>query len=38
MKTYMFPGQGSQARGMGADLFDAFPELTARADAVLGTA
>lgn len=36
MKTYMFPGQGSQLRGMGGDLFDAFPELTARADAVLG--
>jgi malonyl CoA-acyl carrier protein transacylase len=36
MKTYMFPGQGSQLRGMGTDLFDAFPELTARADAVLG--
>lgn len=36
MKTYMFPGQGSQARGMGGSLFDAFPELTAKADAVLG--
>lgn len=36
MKTYMFPGQGSQARGMGGDLFDAYPELTAKADAVLG--
>jgi malonyl CoA-acyl carrier protein transacylase len=36
MKTYMFPGQGSQARGMGGDLFDAFPELTAKADEVLG--
>ncbi len=36
MKTYMFPGQGSQVRGMGGDLFDAFPELTAKADAVLG--
>jgi len=36
MKTYMFPGQGSQARGMGGELFDAFPELTAKADAVLG--
>ncbi|WP_285222339.1 MULTISPECIES: ACP S-malonyltransferase [unclassified Lysobacter] len=32
----MFPGQGSQARGMGGDLFDAFAELTAKADAVLG--
>lgn len=36
MKTYMFPGQGSQVRGMGGSLFDAFPELTAKADAVLG--
>ncbi len=36
MKTYMFPGQGSQTRGMGGSLFDAFPELTAKADAVLG--
>ncbi|CAM2010005.1 ACP S-malonyltransferase [Acanthopleuribacter pedis] len=36
MKTMMFPGQGAQARGMGADLFDAFPELTAQADAILG--
>lgn len=36
MKTYMFPGQGSQARGMGGVLFDEFPELTAKADAVLG--
>ena len=36
MKTYMFPGQGSQSRGMGGSLFDEFPELTAKADAVLG--
>ncbi|MFD0727075.1 ACP S-malonyltransferase [Lysobacter brunescens] len=36
MKTYMFPGQGSQARGMGGELFDAFPALTAKADEVLG--
>lgn len=36
MKTYMFPGQGSQVRGMGGDLFDAFPALTAKADEVLG--
>ena len=36
MKTYMFPGQGSQARGMGGSLFDEFPELTAKADSVLG--
>ncbi|MBM0104586.1 ACP S-malonyltransferase [Steroidobacter sp. S1-65] len=36
MKAYLFPGQGSQARGMGASLFDEFPELTAQADRVLG--
>jgi malonyl CoA-acyl carrier protein transacylase len=36
MKTYMFPGQGAQARGMGSELFDAFPDLTAQADAILG--
>lgn len=32
----MFPGQGSQAKGMGGDLFDRFPEMTAAADRVLG--
>jgi malonyl CoA-acyl carrier protein transacylase len=32
----MFPGQGSQSVGMGADLFDRFPDWTAAADAVLG--
>lgn len=32
----MFPGQGSQARGMGNGLFDEFRALTARADAILG--
>ncbi|WP_069883777.1 ACP S-malonyltransferase [Streptomyces luteocolor] len=36
MKVYGFPGQGSQAKGMGKDLFDEFPEETALADAVLG--
>ncbi|WP_437595495.1 ACP S-malonyltransferase [Sorangium sp. So ce590] len=36
MKAYMFPGQGSQAKGMGRELFDAFPALAARADGVLG--
>lgn len=36
MKTYMFPGQGSQAKGMGGDLFDHFAEMTAKADAILG--
>ncbi|WP_330478638.1 ACP S-malonyltransferase [Streptomyces platensis] len=36
MKVYGFPGQGSQAKGMGKDLFDEFPEQTAIADSVLG--
>ena len=36
MKAFMFPGQGSQARGMGGTLFDEFAELTERADKVLG--
>ncbi|MFD2168928.1 ACP S-malonyltransferase [Tumebacillus lipolyticus] len=36
MLTYVFPGQGSQKVGMGAELFDQFPELTAEADEILG--
>ncbi len=32
----MFPGQGSQKKGMGAALFDEFPELTTKADEILG--
>lgn len=32
----LFPGQGSQVKGMGATLFDRFPEMTALADSVLG--
>lgn len=36
MKTYVFPGQGSQSKGMGGELFDRFPELTRKADAILG--
>ncbi|MGD9484540.1 ACP S-malonyltransferase [Streptomyces sp. TRM70308] len=36
MKVYGFPGQGSQQRGMGRDLFERFPEETAAADRVLG--
>lgn len=36
MKVYMFPGQGSQSKGMGGELFDRFEDLTAKADAVLG--
>jgi len=36
MKTYMFPGQGAQAKGMGGTLFDEFQDLTRKADAILG--
>ncbi|WP_437643509.1 ACP S-malonyltransferase [Sorangium sp. So ce362] len=36
MKTYMFPGQGSQSQGMGGELFAEFPAITAKADEVLG--
>ncbi|WP_306856112.1 MULTISPECIES: ACP S-malonyltransferase [unclassified Streptomyces] len=36
MKVYGFPGQGSQRRGMGRELFKRFPEHTATADRVLG--
>ncbi|MBA3948435.1 MAG: ACP S-malonyltransferase [Acidobacteria bacterium] len=32
----LFPGQGSQVKGMGAELFARYPELTATADRVLG--
>ncbi|MGL5742704.1 MAG: ACP S-malonyltransferase [Legionella sp.] len=33
---YMFPGQGSQAKGMGIELFSHFPEQIKQADEVLG--
>jgi malonyl CoA-acyl carrier protein transacylase len=36
MKVYMFPGQGSQFKGMGGDLFDRFKDLTDKADGILG--
>ncbi len=35
MTTYMFPGQGSQVKGMGADLFQQFPEYVKVANEVL---
>ncbi|WP_444944862.1 ACP S-malonyltransferase [Microbulbifer sp. ZKSA006] len=34
--VYVFPGQGSQHRGMGKDLFDKYPELVEQADEQLG--
>jgi len=36
MKAYVFPGQGSQSKGMGKELFDEFPDLIKRADEILG--
>lgn len=35
-RIYMFPGQGSQYKGMGAPQFKRFPELVRQAEAVLG--
>jgi malonyl CoA-acyl carrier protein transacylase len=34
--AYLFPGQGSQAKGMGAALFERYADWTAEADAALG--
>ncbi|HEY1164927.1 MAG TPA: ACP S-malonyltransferase [Chitinophaga sp.] len=36
MKVFLFPGQGSQKRGMGERLFIKYPELTAAASEILG--
>ncbi|EGD48843.1 malonyl CoA-acyl carrier protein transacylase [Ruminiclostridium papyrosolvens DSM 2782] len=36
MVTYLFPGQGSQIKGMGGMLFDEFPAITTKADEILG--
>lgn len=36
MVAYIFPGQGSQAVGMGETLFTEFPELTQKANDILG--
>lgn len=35
-KAVLFPGQGSQFKGMGKDLFRIYPEITARASEILG--
>ena len=32
----LFPGQGSQHAGMGAELFPLFPEYVEKANAILG--
>ena len=32
----LFPGQGSQSKGMGAGLFDRYPDWTSQADDILG--
>lgn len=36
MLTYVFPGQGSQAVGMGAEIFDKYSEYVQQADEILG--
>jgi malonyl CoA-acyl carrier protein transacylase len=35
-RVYVFPGQGSQRVGMGAELFEQFPDHVAQADEILG--
>ncbi|ARE86636.1 ACP S-malonyltransferase [Clostridium formicaceticum] len=36
MIAYVFPGQGSQYKGMGGNIFNEFNDLTAKADEILG--
>ncbi|TNC79264.1 MAG: [acyl-carrier-protein] S-malonyltransferase [Oleiphilus sp.] len=36
MRAYVFPGQGSQYKGMGGTIFDEFPEHILKADRILG--
>ena len=33
---YLFPGQGSQSKGMGEGLFERFPHITEEASDILG--
>lgn len=35
-RAWLFPGQGTQRRGMGAAVFDLYPGLVERADRILG--
>lgn len=36
MEAFIFPGQGSQHKGMGGSLFDELQDITREADAILG--
>jgi len=36
MTAFLFPGQGSQIKGMGKELFTEYKDLIAKADAILG--
>lgn len=36
MKAYLFPGQGSQHKGMGENMFKNYPDFVAKADKILG--
>jgi malonyl CoA-acyl carrier protein transacylase len=36
MRSFLFPGQGSQFKGMGRDLFDSFPAIEQQASETLG--
>ncbi|MGZ8245039.1 ACP S-malonyltransferase [Methylomagnum sp.] len=36
MIAYVFPGQGAQKKGMGAGLFERYPDWVATADSILG--
>ena len=35
-RIFLFPGQGAQVRGMGADLFQAYPQIVEEAEEILG--